>query len=383
MKANRPTVVIVGGGFAGINAAKAIRDAPVDVVLVDRNNYHLFQPLLYQVASAGLSPSEIAHPLRAIFRKQKNFRFSMAEVQGVDFNQRVVHTSNGDLQYDYLILGVGGQTHYFGLDTVEQHGFGLKELGDALRARNHLLKMLEQASQERDPASLQALLTFVVVGGGPTGVECAGAFSELIHQALAKDFPEVDCSKVRVVLLEASDRLLPGFPHELAENAVGTLHKKGVEVRTHARVDGYDGKLVVLKDGEAIPAYTLIWAAGVRAEGLVDQLRLPQASQGRVVVEPTLQAPGYPEVYVVGDAAYLEEEGKPLPMMAPVAIQQGKTAARNILAEISGKPLTSFRYRDPGSLATIGRNAAVAWVKGLQFHGFPAWVVWLAVHLFC
>jgi NADH dehydrogenase len=380
--ANRPKVVIVGGGFAGINAAKVFKDQPVEVVLIDKNNYHLFQPLLYQVATAALAPSEIAYPLRAIFRKQKNLKFLLANVQAVDFDRRVVQTSGGPVDYDHLILAVGGETHFYGLDSVARYGFDLKDLEDALGIRNHLLRIFEWASQERDPQALEALLTFVVVGGGPTGVETAGAFSELIRLVLAKDFPEVDFSDVRVILLEAGDRLLAGFPTDLASSAVETLRKKGVEVRFGAAVNGYDGKLAALEDGQVIPAFTLIWSAGVRAQSLVNQLGLPQGRQGRVLVEPTLQVHGRPEVYVTGDAAYLEESGQALPMMAPVAIQQGKTAARNILRRMDGKPLLNFHFQDPGSLATIGRNAAVARVKGLKFHGFAAWLVWLAVHLF-
>jgi NADH dehydrogenase len=382
MTDNRPTVVIIGAGFAGINAAKALRNAPVQVVMIDRNNHHLFQPLLYQVATAAIAPSEIAYPVRAIFRKQKNFKFRLAEVEGIDFETRRVHTSAGEAPYDYLILAVGGQTHFFGLDSVARYGFDLKDLADALDLRGHILRQFERASQATDPAELQALRTFAVVGGGPTGVECSGALSELTRLVLAKDFPEVDFNQVRVMLLEASDRLLAGFPEELARAAAETLKKKGVEVRFGASVADYDGAHIKLQSGERLPAGTLVWAAGVRAESLVERLGLPQRRQGRVLVEPTLQAPGHPEVFVVGDAAYMEAGGEPLPMMAPVAIQQGKTAARNILNLLSGAPLERFKYRDPGSLATIGRNAAVARIRGYQFSGFAAWVVWLAVHLF-
>ena len=381
MGTRRPVVVIVGAGFAGIHAAKALRDGPVQVVMVDKNNYHLFQPLLYQVATAALDPSEIAYPVRTIFRRQKNFRFHLGEARQIDFNQQILETSTGALPYDYLILAAGGESHYFGMDSVAQNGFDMKDLGDAMAIRNHILRMFERASQESDPVRSRALRTFVVAGGGPTGVECAGALSELVRLALAKDFPEVDSQDLRVILLEASGHLLTGFPEELTLAAQKTLERKKVEVRLNAAVSGYDGSQVVLNDGELISASTLIWAAGVRAASLLDRSGLPQARQGRVPVLPTLQVPGHPEIYVAGDAAYLEEDGQPLPMMAPVAIQQGKTAARNILHHAAGEPLVSFRYHDPGSLATIGRNEAVARIKGFQFHGFPAWVVWLGVHL--
>jgi NADH dehydrogenase len=378
----RLTVVIVGAGFAGIQAAKELRGASVQVVMLDRNNYHLFQPLLYQVAMALLAPTEIAYPVRAIFRKQANFQFRMAEVQQVDFDQQIVQTSNGPVRYDYLILAVGGETNNFGLESVARNGFGLKDLFDAMRIRNHILKVFERASLETDPKALEALRTFVIAGGGPTGVECAGALSELIRLALSKDFPEMDLQDVRVILLEAADRLLAGFPPELSQSAASTLQKKRVDICFGAAVTGYDGKQVLLQGGGKIPTNTLIWAAGVRAESLLDRLGLQQARQGRVRVESTLQVPGHPEVFVSGDAAYLEEDGQPLPLMAPVAIQQGKTAARNIQRILAGQKLEHFDYRDPGSMATIGRNAAVARVNGFKFHGFLAWVVWLAVHLF-
>lgn len=377
-----PTVAIVGAGFAGIHAAKELRGTPVQVVMLDRNNYHLFQPLLYQVAMALLPETEIAYPVRAIFRKQANFQFRLAEVQQVDFNQRVVQTSNGPVPYDCLILAVGGETNTFGMESVASNGFDLKNLADASQIRNHILKTFERANLETDPEDLKAQRTFVIAGGGSTGVECAGALSELIRLALSKDFPEMDLQDVRVILLEATDRLLAGFPLELSQEAASTLQKMQVDIRFGVAVAGYDGKQVFLRDGGKIKTNTLIWAAGVRAASLLDQLGLPQARQGRVRVDPTLQVPGLPEVFVCGDAAYLEEDGQPLPMMAPVAIQQGKTAARNIRRILSGLPLECFDYRDPGSLAAIGRHEAVARVNGFKFHGFLAWVVWLAVHLF-
>src|SRR5690348_11028895 len=381
--AGRPTVVIVGAGFGGLRAARALRKAPVDVVLIDRRNYHLFQPLLYQVATAGLEPEQIARPVRAVLRRQKNFEFRMTEVTGLESGAKRLLTADGPIAYDYLILAVGGETNYFGLPGVPEHGFGLKDVPEAIRIRNHVLHAFEQAMLEPDAERRRAELTFAVVGGGPTGVEMAGALSELIRLVLVKDYPRLNVKDVRVLLLEATDRLLGPMPARLREAAAETLWRKHVEVRFGASVADYDGARVLLKSGEVIPARTLIWAAGVQAVSLTARLGLPTARQGRVPVTPTLEVREHPEIYVIGDAAYLEaaEGGTPLPMMAPVAIQMATTAARNIQRRLAGQPPLAFDYRDPGSLATIGRNAAVAYIYGIGFTGFPAWVVWLVVHI--
>jgi len=377
----RPTVVVVGAGFGGLRAARALRKAPVDVVLVDRHNYHLFQPLLYQVATAGLEPEQIARPVRAILRRQSNTEFRMTKVTGLDPGGKRIVTADGPIAYDYLILAVGGETNYFGLESVPRHGFGLKDIPEAIRIRNHVLQAFERAMLETDPERRRAELTFVVVGGGPTGVEMAGALSELIRLVLVKDYPRLNVKDVRVLLLEATDRLLAAMPARLREAAAETLWRKHVEVRFGATVADYDGARVLLKSSEVIPACTLIWAAGVKAVSLTGRLGLPTAQQGRVPVSPTLDVPGHPDIYVIGDAAYLEVGGAPLPMMAPVALQMAETAAENIRRRIAGEPPVEFRYRDPGSLATIGRNAAVAYIRGIGFTGFPAWVVWLVVHI--
>ncbi len=377
----RPTVVIVGAGFGGLRAARALRKAPVDVVLLDRHNYHLFQPLLYQVATAGLEPEQIAKPVRAILRGQQNLEFRMVQVTGVDWVARQVITDNGPVSYDYLILAVGGETNYFGMDSILRHAFGLKGVVDAVAIRNHVLRCFERAMLEPDAERRRALLTFVVVGGGPTGVEMAGALSELIRLVLVKDYPRLNIKDVRVLLLEATDRLLASLPARLREAAAETLWRKHVEVRFGAAVQDSDGARVTLKGGEVIPARTLIWAAGAQAVALTTQLGLPTARQGRVAVTPMLEAPGHAEVFVIGDAAYLEYEGAPLPMMAPVAIQMAETAAHNIERRLRGEAPLPFRYKDPGSLATIGRNAAVAYIGGIAFKGFLAWAVWLIVHI--
>ena len=374
-------VVIVGAGFGGLNATRALRRAPVQVVLVDRNNYHLFQPLLYQVATAGLEPEEIAKPARAILRGQKNFDFRLLDVTRVDFAARRLETSAGPIAYDYLVLAPGGETNFFGLDSLQRHGMGLKDIPDAVAIRNHVLTCFEQAMLEPDAERRRALLTFIVVGGGPTGVEMAGALSELIRLVLVKDYPRLNIKDVRILLLEASDTLLAALPERLREAAGKTLWRKYVEVRFGASVADYDGRQARLKSGEVIPAQTVIWAAGVRASPLNATLGLPTARQGRVPVEATLQLKDHPEVFIIGDAAYREQDGEALPMVAPVAIQMGQSVARNIMRELRGQPLEPFRYRDQGTLATIGRNAAVAKVYGVEASGFVAWVMWLGIHI--
>ncbi len=377
-----PHVIVVGAGFGGLRAAREMRRLPLRLTLIDRNNYHLFQPLLYQVATAGISPGEIAHPVRGILRGQKNLTFRMAEVTRIDADRKQIETSTGTLDYDYLVLAVGGQTNYFGLDSVEKFWFWLKGMEDATAIRNHILKLFELAAQEEDAETRRAMLTFVVAGGGPTGVECAGAISELIRLVLSKDYPAINLEDTRVILLEAADRLLAHMPQDLRETTAGVLARKQVDVRFGAAVANYDSQRVTLKGGEVLPARTLIWAAGVRAAEVVNSLGAPQGSQGRVLVEPTLQLTARPEVFVLGDAALLTDaDGKPLPMVAPVAMQQANTVAQNIGALLQNQPLQAFQYYDPGSLATIGRNQAVAQLGRLKFRGFLAWMVWLVVHL--
>ena len=376
-----PTVVIVGAGFGGLRAARALAREPVRVVLLDRRNYHLFQPLLYQVATAGLEPEGIARPVRAILRGQANLEFRLGEMTGVDLGARRVRTDAGDVAYDHLVLALGGETHFYGVEGAERHGFGLKDVDEAVAIRNHVLRCFEEAMLEADAERRRALLTLVVVGGGPTGVEMAGAFAELVRVVLVKDYPRLDLADVRILLLEAGGRLLAAMPPRLSAAAAETLWAKHVEVRFGAAVEAFDGEQVRLRGGETVPARTLVWAAGVRAAALAGGLELRTGPQGRIAVTPTLQVPGHPEVCVIGDLAWVDDGSPPHPMMAPVAIQMAERAAANVARAVRGEPAEPFRYRDPGSLATIGRSAAVAHVRGLSFTGFPAWVVWLVVHL--
>jgi NADH dehydrogenase len=381
MQDKLPHVVIVGAGFGGLHAAHALAGKPVRVTLIDKRNYHLFQPLLYQVATAGISPHEIAYPVRAIFQRQKNFEFLMARVSGVDFERKLVLSEHGEIAYDYLILAAGASVNFFGNASLEQNALPLKDVADAVTVRNHILRMFELAALEPDLRKRQALLTFVVVGGGPTGVETAGALSELIRLVLKKDYRQINVENIRVILMEAAPRILNGFPQPLQDVARKSLESKKVEVRVETKVSNYDGQKLTLEHGEVIPTQTVLWSAGVRAASLMGKLGLEQVSAGRIKVLPTLQLPARADVYIIGDAAFFEEDGQPLPMVAQVAMQQGKRAVANILASAQGKPLQTFKYNDLGIMATIGRNAAVAATFGLQFRGFVAWVVWLVIHL--
>ncbi len=380
--ATMPHVVIVGAGFGGLYAAKALADAPVRITVLDRRNHHLFQPLLYQVATAVLSPADIAQPIRLILRGQKNVTVLLAEATAIDLAAREVRLEDGILRYDYLVLAVGTSHAYFGHDEWEPLAPGLKSLEDALEIRRRVLLAFEEAEREQDPRRRDALLTFVVVGGGPTGVELAGALAEIARFTLAEDFDRIDPTEARVVLLEAADRLLLTFPETLGRKAEAALRRIGVDVRFGRAVTGIEPGLVRLGD-VTLPAGTVLWAAGVRASPLASSLDVPLDRAGRVQVERDLSVPGHPEVFVVGDlAALADAKGKPLPGTAPVAIQQGKWAAANILRATRGEPLLPFRYRDRGNMATIGRNSAVADIKGLRLSGFVAWLAWAVVHVF-
>jgi NADH dehydrogenase len=353
------------------------------VLLIDRLNYHLFQPLLYQVATAALSPGDIAEPLRAILRKYPNVEVLLGEVAGVDPATRNVRLTDGaEFAYDFLVLAMGAQHSYFGHPEWEPLAPGLKSLADALEMRRRILLAFELAERENDPAKRQALLTFVIVGGGPTGVELAGAIAEIARHTMIQDFRKFDPRQARVVLLESGERVLAQFPADLSASAHRALEHLGVEVRVGSLASEVTADHVRIGD-EIIPTHTTLWAAGVAASPIVRQLGVELDRSGRVLVQPDLSVPGHPEVFVVGDlAVYRTPNGKLLPGIAPVAIQQGQSAAANIWRSLQGQPRRAFHYTDRGTMATIGRAAAVAQIRGLHLSGFLAWLAWLGVHIF-
>ena len=369
-------------GFGGIRAARALAGNDVSILLVDRNNYHLFQPLLYQVATAALEQESIAHSVRAMARHWPDTRFLLSEVTGFDFDKRVVITERGTVAYDYLVIGAGSATNFFGMESVERHAFDLKQLADGEALRNQILGSFEEAVAEIDPGRRRALMTFVVVGGGPTGVEFSGALIELVHFVLAKDYPELSFHEARVVLVEAAGKLLAAMPEELSAYALGKLREMSVEVLLNTRVVEAGAESVLLADGTVIPCHTLVWSAGVKASPLAAALDDAPNTTGRVHVRLDLTLPGHPEVYIIGDMVHLEQDGSVLPMLAPVAMQMGTYAGRSIVARERGNSLPPFRYRDKGSMATIGRSAAVATAFGVKFRGYLAWLVWLMLHLY-
>jgi NADH dehydrogenase len=377
--------VILGAGFGGLAAAKLLRRAPVRVTLVDRHNYHLFQPLLYQVATATLSPGDIASPVRWILRQARNVRVLLAEAQRVDVAHRMITFSDGEaLGYDYLIVCTGASHAYFGHEEWAPHAPGLKTLEDALEIRKRVLLAFERAERETSLERQRQLLTFVLVGGGPTGVELAGTLAEIARQTLRDEYRAIDTSQTRIVLVEAGDSILPSFPERLRRAARRSLVRLGIEVRERTRVTGVDAHGVMLGD-ERIVASTVLWAAGVAASPLVATLGAPIDGAGRVVVQPDLTIPGHAEVFVAGDAAaFRHQGGSPLPGVAQVAMQQAAYAARTIVREVRGGPTarSAFVYRDKGSMAIVGRGAAIADIGRLEFAGFPAWLAWLFLHIF-
>ena len=377
-----PQVVIVGGGFGGLAAAKALRKAPVLVTLVDRTNHHLFQPLLYQVAMAGLSPADIAAPIRSILNTQRNVTVLLGEATGIDFERRILRLRDGELPFDDLLLATGGRTSYFGHDEWSKFAPGLKSLDDAIEIRCRVLLAFEAAEREGDTTRQRELLRFVVVGGGPTGVELAGAIAELARHVLARDFRSINPQSAEILLLEGGPRILPTFAPELSASATRQLAKLGVTTRVNAQVTRIDERGVWLGD-ELVASTTVIWGAGVRATPFTERLGVPLDRAGRILVEPDLSLPGHAHVFAIGDMAYFShQDGQPLPGISPVAMQMGRHVARNIEHDLRGQPREPFRYVDKGTMATIGRKAAIVQFGRWKFSGFAAWVTWLVVHIY-
>jgi NADH dehydrogenase len=387
--AGNPKIVIVGGGFGGLYAARALRHAPADVTLVDRRNFHLFQPLLYQVATGALSPANIAAPLRAVLKRQRNTCVLLGEVTGFDLTRRVVRLREGELAYDYLVVAAGSHNHYFSHPEWEKIAPGLKTVEDATRMRRRILLSFEEAEGASDPATQRALLTFVIVGGGPTGVELAGAIAEVARHTLRGNFRNIDPGSARILLLEGTGHLLGQFPPALQVKARRSLEQMGVTVRLNVFVTGVQPGKVTVREAdktEEFGCHTVLWSAGVRPSSLVAELASATGAavekDGRIRVAADLSVPGHPEVFVIGDmASYPYHGGQPLPALAPVAMQQGSFVARLIERKLRGEPSPAFRYMDRGLMATIGRARAVAEIRGYAFSGWFAWMAWLFIHI--
>lgn len=381
---DRPRVVIVGGGFAGISMAKALKHAPVQVVLLDRNNYHLFQPLLYQVATAGLEPDSIAFPLRGIFKAQKNLLFRMAEVKAVRSEENILETNIGDIKYNYLVIATGSNTNFFGNSQIAENAIGMKSLIEAVQIRNYVLKQFEESLLLQDEQLIRRKLNFVMVGGGPTGVELAGAFAELRKYILPKDYPELPLHLMNIYLVEAGPRVLASMSEASSLNTMKGLEFLGVKVLTNVAVKEYDGTTLKLSNGDSIETQSLLWAAGVKGfplDGFPDSILLPN---GRMKVNDVNLVDGYSNIYALGDMAQMVNDERFLkgyPMVAQVAMQQGKQLGKNIANSLRGKAMKPFKYTDLGSMATIGRNRAVAEFAGIRLSGYIAWVAWMVVHL--
>ena len=379
----QPRVVVVGAGFGGLRAVQALKNAPVQIIVVDRRNHHTFQPLLYQVATAALSPADIAKPIRSILRSQDNIRaVLMTEALSVDPKEHILHTDAGPIPYDYLVLATGARHSYFGNDDWEPYAPGLKSLEDALEIRRRVLSAFEDAERTEDEVERDRLLTFVVIGGGPTGVELAGALGEISRHTLAREFDRIDPTWARIFLFEAAQRILPAFPESLARKATSYLNKVGVQVRTDTFVTVVDADGVVA-GGRRFRAATVLWAAGVAASPIGKSLGVELDRAGRIVVQPDLSVKDYPNIFVVGDLAALNgPDGKSYPGVAQVAMQMGRRAGMNIRLRLAGQPVEAFHYQDKGNLATIGRHRAIADIKGFHLSGFGAWLVWLWIHIF-
>jgi NADH dehydrogenase len=378
----RPKVVIIGGGFGGLWAARTLANKPVDVMVIDRNNYHTFLALLYQVAAAELTAEDIAYPVRSVFCKIPNIDFILAHARRIDLPNRRIETDGETISYDYLILANGSVTSTFGVTGVEEHAYFLKTLEEAVSLKNHIICCFESAVREPDAERRKSLLTFVIVGGGATGVEYAGALTELIHGPLIKDYPGIDFSEARIILLEAAEQLVSSMPSNIRDYTARQLRVMGVEVRLKTAVAGVFPDRVGLKGAENIETNTVVWTAGVKGEGLAAASNIPVTRDGRVAVNETLQIQDQQNIYVIGDLASINEGQRILPMVAQVAIQSGVTSAQNILRQIVGLAPQSFIYKDRGSMITIGRKAAGVAIGSRTFTGFFAWAMWLVIHLF-
>jgi len=382
-------LVIIGGGFGGLYAAQSLKNAALEVTLIDRRNFHLFQPLLYQVATGWLSPANIASTLRAVLKRQKNARVLLGEAIDIDVNKRQVMLANGRVDYDTLIVATGSRHHYFGNDHWEALAPGLKTIEDATEMRRRIFLAFEAAEREADPMRVRALLTFIIVGGGPTGVELAGALGEIARDTLINDFRSIDPADARILLIEAADRTLTTYPAELSKKAEKFLSRVGVSVRANTIVTAIEHDAVITKRGksvERIPCHTVLWAAGVRASFLGEILSEKTGAKldrsGRVLVEPDLSLLNHPEIFVIGDLAnYRQPTGQPLPGLAPVAMQEGEYVARLLRNRLDGKTIAPFRYKDRGNMAIVGRGSAVAYIGRVQLAGFGAWLAWLFVHI--
>jgi NADH:quinone reductase (non-electrogenic) len=379
--ASRPHVVVIGGGFGGLTAARRLGRLPVDVTLVDRRNHHVFQPLLYQVATAGLSPAEIAAPIRHILRRQRSTRVLLGEATAIDLPRRSVRLDGGELAFDFLIVAAGATNSYFGHDQWQEHAPGLKSIEEALEIRRRALLAFERAEREEDAERRRQWLTFAVIGGGPTGVEMAGAFAEISRHTLAREFRRIDPASARVVLVEAGPRILPAYPEALSTRAQRQLEALGVMVWTGSKVTDVTAEGVQL-GADRLAARTVVWAAGLTGSPLARSLGVPLDRGGRVAVEADLSVPGHPHVFVVGDLAAFDHGGQAVPGLAPAAMQMGDHAARNVGHALRGEPLRPFRYRDKGTLATIGRSRGIALIGKLQLSGIVAWLAWLGIHIF-
>ena len=377
----RPRVVIVGAGFGGVTLAQELADAPVDIVMVDRRNHHLFQPLIYQVATASLEPSDVAYPVRGLLAKMPNATFRLGEVVGVDHDERLLLLDEGDpVAFDHLVIAAGAETATFGIPGVDEHAYGLKSLADGLRLRDHLLREVERAEGRRHAIEEDGSLSVTICGGGPTGVELAGATAELFNHVLARDFPELDIGRARVVLAEMDENVLPGYPADQQRYTAEQLRERGVELRLGQPVTEIRDRELELEDGTVIRSGTIVWAAGVQANPLAGALDVEQGPGGRIVVQDNLAVPDRPGVWAIGDIAAVERE--PHPQLAPVAIQGAKHVAAQLRRRLDGQPTTPFRYRDKGTMTTIGRRAAVADLPlRLRLTGTPGWLAWLILHV--